>query len=43
MHEVEAILITLFDAPLRPGTGDVSTLLAAFWMILKVRLHEINE
>jgi hypothetical protein len=43
MHEVEAILVTLFEAPLRPGAGDVSTLRAAFRMTLQVRLHEIDE
>ncbi|MBX0298010.1 hypothetical protein [Haloarcula nitratireducens] len=43
MHEMKAVLITLFYTPLRPGAGDVSTLLAAFWMILEVRLHEVDE
>jgi hypothetical protein len=43
MHEVKAVFITLFYAPLRPGTGDISTLLAAFWMILEVRLDEVDE
>jgi uncharacterized membrane protein len=43
MHEVETVLITFFYAPLRPGAGDISTLLAAFLLVLKVRLHKIDE
>ena len=43
MYEVKAILITFFYMPFRPGTGGISTLLAAFWMILEVRLHEVDE
>lgn len=43
MHEVETILITFFYAPLRAGAGDVPTFRAALWMILEVRLHEVDE
>ncbi|WP_379689974.1 hypothetical protein [Halomicroarcula sp. GCM10025817] len=43
MYEVETILITFFYPPFRPGAGDVSTLFAAFRMILEVRLHEVDE
>ena len=42
MHEVQTVLIAFFYASLRPGAGDVPPLRAALWMILKVRLHEVD-
>ncbi len=43
MHEVEAILIALFDSPLRSRSGFVPTYLTSFGMILEVSLHEVDE